>query len=236
MGTLVQDNKELVIAIDGPGGSGKSSVAKMVATTLGILYIDTGAMYRALALASQEANIDLQNKNELHHFLKNIKMEYESSPLRIAVGGVDLGQRIREHHVSKLASVVSQIPEIRDFLVNFQRKLGKKHFCVMEGRDIGTVVFAQAFCKVYLTASPEVRAKRRLEELSEKGMAQGLTMESVHKDIADRDKQDMEREHSPLKRAVDAVLLDTSDLTLAQVVEGICLIAKDKAHEIGKSL
>ncbi len=225
-----------MLAIDGPGGSGKSTIAKKVAERLGILYIDTGAMYRALALAAHEANVPFTSPQEIQEFLTNLKMQYGVSPAElIVIDGKNLTQRIREHHVSKLASEFSQILIVRNHLVDFQRKLGLQTFCVMEGRDIGTVVFPDAFCKIFLTASLEIRARRRLEELKQKGQ-NNFTLEQVLSDVQERDRQDMQRKESPLKQAGDAILLDTSSYTIEQVQDKIIEVAKKKASEHGLRL
>ncbi len=146
-----------VIAIDGPSGSGKSTIAKKLAESLGVLYIDTGAMFRSLAFICDQRNIEMVTGDGISTFLKSINLEYgKSSDCLICVDGVNLTGEIREHSVSKLASIISQIPEVRTFLLDFQRDLASKVVCVMEGRDIGTVVFPNAFCKFFVTASVEV--------------------------------------------------------------------------------
>ena len=155
-----------VIAIDGPSGSGKSTIAKTLASELGILYIDTGAMFRALAFHAHNAGIDLHDEQAVTKSLENIKIEYQTEDnALIKINGIDLSKKIREHHVSKLASIISQIPSVRTFLLDFQRNLANSKVCVMEGRDIGTVVFPNAFLKFFITASIEVRAKRMLDQL-----------------------------------------------------------------------
>ena len=203
---------------------------------MGIVYIDTGAMYRALALAAHEGNISFSSSPDLKQFLGSVNLQYGKSPGElVVVNGKNLTSAIREHHVSKLASEFSQIGDVRHYLVDFQRKLGQQTFCVMEGRDIGTVVFPDAFCKIFLTASLAIRAGRRMEELQNKGQT-CLGLEQVMHDVAERDKQDMERQESPLKQAVDAILLDTGPYSIGQVEDKIIEMAKKKALEHGLTL
>ncbi len=224
-----------VIAIDGPSGSGKSTMAKRLAETLGVLYIDTGAMYRALAFSAHQNHIPYQEGRELKNFFETIQIDYGvSNEKLIVINGEDLTEKIREHQVSALASEFSQIPYVREFLLGFQRKLGQKEVCVMEGRDIGTVVFPEAFCKIFVTASPEVRAKRRFDQLKEKGAADtDLTLDKVLADVVERDRLDTSRAVSPLKVADGATVLDTSDLDEAQVLKILVEEAKKKAKESG---
>lgn len=225
-------NNQKVIAMDGPSGSGKSTMAKSLAKELNVLYIDTGAMYRALAYAADQKGIEFREGEELTNFLKSISIEYGASEEKlIVIDGQNLSQTIRNHEVSTLASKFSQLPQVRDFLVNFQRKLAESSICVMEGRDISTVVFPKAFCKIFVTASPEVRARRRLDQLIEKGSSQGLTFEKVLADVVERDRVDTEREVAPLKVAEDAIVLDTSDMNPMEVLSGLKEIALRKAQE-----
>lgn len=227
-----------VIAIDGPSGSGKSTMAKKLAQELGVLYIDTGAMYRALAYSAHKANIPYREGSELEGFFQDIEIDYGlSSDKLIVINGEDLTQKIREHQVSGLASEFSQIPFVRQFLINYQRQLGEKEVCVMEGRDIGTVVFPKAFCKIFVTASPEVRAKRRYDQLLEKGSSSGdLTLEKVLADVVERDRLDTSRSVSPLKVAEGATVLDTSDMDEAGVLNALIKEAKEKAKSANLSL
>jgi cytidylate kinase len=224
-----------VIAIDGPSGSGKSTMAKRLAESLGVLYIDTGAMYRALAYSAHKNGIPYEEGQALKNFFERIKIEYGvDSDTLIVINNEDLTQKIREHEVSGLASEFSQIPYVREFLLGFQRNLGEKEVCVMEGRDIGTVVFPEAFCKIFVTASPEVRAKRRFDQLREKGAAdKDLTLEKVLSDVMERDRLDTSRAVSPLKVAEGATILDTSELNETQVLNGLIEEAKKKAKESG---
>jgi cytidylate kinase len=207
-----------VIAIDGPSGSGKSTVAKSLATELGILYIDTGAMFRALGYMANERGVNLESEQEVEAFLQSINLQYQSNDSSlISIDGNDLSEKIREHHVSKLASIISQIPCVRTFLLDFQRGLANSKVCVMEGRDIGTVVFPNAFCKFFVTASIEVRAQRRFDQLVEKGQ-NDVDLEQLKKDVKKRDDKDMGREVAPLKKADDAELVDTSEMGLNSVI------------------
>lgn len=200
-----------VIAIDGPSGSGKSTCARKLALDLGLLYIDTGAMYRALGYWAEENSIPFEEGELLAKFLKDIDLRYGLSETNlIEIDGVNLTEKIRQHKVSKLASIISQIPSVRSFLVNFQRTLPDSKICVMEGRDIGSVVFPNSFCKFFITTKTELRAKRRLEELESKGQ-KGHTLEQIIHDIDERDKSDRNRSHSPLIQTEDAVLIENGE-------------------------
>ncbi|TNF03713.1 MAG: (d)CMP kinase [Deltaproteobacteria bacterium] len=229
-------SKDKVIAIDGPSGSGKSTVAKELAKALGLLYIDTGAMFRSMAYMADKKGIPMTSGSEMNSFLETLNMEYGvSSDCLIRIDGEDLTQKIREHHVSKLASIISQIPEVRTYLLDFQRNLAKEVLCVMEGRDIGTVVFPNAFCKLFITASVETRAQRRLDQLKSNG-DQNVTLEQVIKDVQKRDESDINREVAPLKQAEDATYLDTTDLTLPEIIEQLSQYVRDRAKDAGISL
>lgn len=202
------------IAIDGPAGSGKSTIAKKIAKTLGIEYIDTGAMYRALAFYMNENNLSLQElKNEMD--LMNIEFKKE----RTFINGKDISDFIRTNEISSLASKVSKDKEIREKLVDLQRKLADKVSCVMEGRDITSVVLKDAEYKFYLDANPRVRAKRRLNDL--KGKDSKITLDELIGEIEERDKRDKTRENSPLQITKDSNYIDTSDMTVEDVVNKI---------------
>lgn len=202
------------IAIDGPAGSGKSTIAKKVAKTLGIEYIDTGAMYRALAFYMNENNLSLQElKNEMD--LINIEFKKE----RTFINGKDISDFIRTNEISSLASKVSKDKEIREKLVDLQRKLADKVSCVMEGRDITSVVLKDAEYKFYLDANPRVRAKRRLTDL--KGKDSKITLDELIAEIEERDKRDKTRENSPLQITKDSNYIDTSEMTVEDVVNKI---------------
>lgn len=225
-----------VIAIDGPCGSGKSEIAKQVASKLNIVYIDTGAMYRGLGLVCHQEGVPFEEGEQMESFLERIDMRYGvSEKVLIEVNGVDLTPKIREHHVSNLASKISKLSPIRNFLLDFQRNLGKERNCVMEGRDIGTVIFPDAFCKIFLTATPAVRAQRRLLQLRENGDHE-VTFEQVAKDLEERDRRDMGREVAPLKQAEDAVLLDSSDLSREEVIQKVCDLSRARARDLGINL
>lgn len=202
------------IAIDGPAGSGKSTIAKKVAKTLGIEYIDTGAMYRALAFYMNENNLSLQElKNEMD--LINIEFKKE----RTFINGKDISDFIRTNEISSLASKVSKDKEIREKLVDLQRKLADKVSCVMEGRDITSVVLKDAEYKFYLDANPKVRAKRRLNDL--RGKDSKITLDELIAEIEERDKRDKTRENSPLQITKDSNYIDTSEMTVEDVVNKI---------------
>lgn len=225
-----------VIAIDGPSGSGKSSVARRLASYFKITYIDTGAMFRAIGLFLDQEGIAFEEGPALKKALDHLKLEYAVDDKKLVViNGHDVSTLIREHRVSGLASVVSQLPSVRTFLLNFQRELGTKIVCVMEGRDIGTVVFPQAFCKFFVTASVEIRARRRYDQLVEMGQSD-IAMEQLIEDVQKRDELDSSRKLAPLKCASDALLVDSSKMNLEEVVESLAKIAKEKAKAIGLNL
>ncbi len=226
----------LVIAIDGPCGSGKSTVAREVAKNLSVLYVDTGAMFRALGYAIDKQGLKFEEGEALRKFLSQVKLGYgESDQVLVRVNGEDLTQKIREHHVSNLASSVSKLGSIRNFLLAFQRELAQRKICVMEGRDIGTVVFPDAFCKIYVTADLKIRAQRRFDQLKNQGQ-KDLNFDVIMADVKDRDDKDMNRPIAPLKQAEDAVFLDTSSLSPEQVIEAIRKIAFEKARPAGVKL
>lgn len=202
------------IAIDGPAGSGKSTIAKKVAKTLGIEYIDTGAMYRALAFYMNENNLSLQ---ELKNEMDFINIEFKKE--RTFINGKDISDFIRTNEISSLASKVSKDKEIREKLVDLQRKLADKVSCVMEGRDITSVVLKDAEYKFYLDANPRVRAKRRLNDL--KGKDSKITLDELIAEIEERDKRDKTRVNSPLQITKDSNYIDTSEMTVEDVVNKI---------------
>lgn len=228
-------NYSSVIAIDGPSGSGKSTIARMVAKKLNLLYIDTGAMFRSLAyiLKSRGFEIDEPSMSQVDAIKKelaSLDFKYgQSEEELVVIDGENLTQTIREHEVSKLASQVSKIQVVRDYLKEAQRTIAGKNHCVMEGRDIGTVIFPNSYCKIFLTASAQVRAQRRFEQLREKGDNQ-TTFETVLEDLKKRDDSDINRPTAPLKQADDAVGLDTSDMDINQVIDEIVKISQSKQN------
>ncbi len=206
------------IAIDGPAGSGKSTVAKLLARDLGILYLDTGAMYRACALKAIGAGADLEDEAAIADVIRDIKLdiEYADGVQKTVLDGRDVSEEIRLPHVSMAASVVSKHPAVRMKMVEKQREIAGKLSCVLDGRDIGTFVLPDADFKYFLTASPEIRAKRRYDELTAKGHE--VNFEELKAEIIRRDEQDATRDVAPLKQAEDAVLIDTSDLSVEEVL------------------
>ena len=219
-----------VVAIDGPAASGKSTVAALVAERLGAVYVNTGNMYRAVTLAALRRfgkNGDIPEENVVK-MLDEIELEYVDSgndSVVLQLNNEIVGAALRTPEVARLVSKVAAIPAVRNWLVEKQRAFAEKGMIVMEGRDIGTVVFPEAKHKFYLTATPEVRAKRRLEQAGE--CHDGATVASVAKEIAERDKRDMERAVSPLKKADNATLVDTSGMTVDEVVNSIVTKVKE---------
>lgn len=219
------------IAIDGPAGAGKSTVARAAAKELNFLYVDTGAIYRAVALAVDRLGIDPGDGEAVARALPALKIRMDHGPSgeqRMFLGEEDVSKAIRENRVSALASKVSALPQVRAFLLDFQRQLARENNVIMDGRDIGTVVLPRAEVKVFLTAAPEARARRRLLELELRG--QQADYETILKEIVQRDKQDRERAAAPLKQAEDAVLLDTTQLNLEQSVEALLKIVRARLN------
>ena len=217
------------IAIDGPAGAGKSTLARRVAGELGFLYVDTGAIYRTVALKVLRAGADPDDPDQVIPLLqgRDIAMDYgPDGEQRMFLEGEDVSRAIRENRVSGLASRVSAIPAVRDFLLDFQRRQAREHNVVMDGRDIGTVVLPEADVKVFLTAAPEARARRRYLELLERG--QQADPDAVLRDIVARDRQDESRPVAPLRRAEGAALLDTTQLDLEQSLERLLTLIKEK--------
>lgn len=212
------------IAIDGPAGAGKSSIAKALSKKLGFVYIDTGAMYRAVALFFLENGIKDSSDNEIDKLLDklDINIKYTDGEQRVFLNNVDVSDKLRQEEIGKLASRFSAVKSVRKKLVALQRKLAKKENVIMDGRDIGTVVLPNADLKIYLSAGSKVRAKRRYLELIEKGFDKAaLDEKAIENEIIKRDEADMNREISPLKKAEDAYCLDTSDMTFNEVVSKI---------------
>lgn len=219
------------IAIDGPGGAGKSTVSKAVAARLGIVYVDTGALYRTIGYYVRSVNANPKSQQEVVPLLKNISIEvkYLEGTQRVFLNGEDLGDRIRTPEMSMYASAVSAIPEVRAFLLDTQRDIAKKNSVIMDGRDIGTVILPDAEVKIYLTASPECRAKRRYDELIAKGQT-NVRYEDVLREMNERDTQDSTRAVAPATAAKDAILLDNSDLDLEGTVNRILEIVAEKTN------
>lgn len=215
------------IAIDGPGGAGKSSVAKAVAAKLQIIYVDTGALYRTIGLYMLNHGIDPKDTVNVPAKLSNFTLELKFIDGRqvILLDGVDVGDTIRAPEVSMAASAVSAIKEVRDYLLNMQRSVAMRHSVIMDGRDIGTVILPNAEVKIFLTASPEARAKRRYNELISKGKS--VTYEQVYNEMVERDRNDSTRDIAPCKPADDSIILDNSDLTAEETVDAVCKIVED---------
>lgn len=209
------------IAIDGPAGAGKSTIAKLVAKEKGYIYVDTGAMYRGLAIHFLKKGIQTEEKEKIIDACKDaeVSIGYEDGAQQIYLNGENITAMLREEAVGNMASISSAVPEVRAKLLDLQRNLAKEKDVVMDGRDIGTHVLPNADVKIYLTASVECRANRRFKELTEKGIA--CNYDEIAQDIQERDTRDMNREIAPLKKADDAVLVDSSDMTIEEVVKAI---------------
>ena len=210
------------VAIDGPAGAGKSTIAKLCAKKMNLVYVDTGAMYRAVALYLLESGIDVNDPSEVADKCTGaeVDIKYEDGIQNVYLNGINVTGRLREEAVGNTASVTSAVPEVRKQIFALQRGLADRGGVIMDGRDIGTVVMPDADVKIYLTASSEVRARRRVLELEAKG--EKPDFEEVKRDIEERDYRDMHREISPLKQADDAVLVDTSDMSIEEVTDRIC--------------
>ena len=209
------------IAIDGPAGAGKSTIAKNIAKELGFIYVDTGAMYRAMAVYFLDNKIDTDDEEKISEACNGvtIKIVYEDNAQQVILNGENITSRLRTEEVGKTASKTAVYAAVRKKLVELQQELALTTDVVMDGRDIGTCVLPNATCKIYLTASVETRAERRYKELTEKGVEADI--EEIKKDIADRDYRDMNREVSPLKQADDAVLVDSSFMNIEEVTTAI---------------
>ena len=218
------------IALDGPGGAGKSPIAKQVAKLKGIVYVDTGAMYRAIALYMLKNNVDIHNEETVVAQLENvdIKLEYRDGAQCVILNGEDVSTAIRQNEVSMAASVTSAYKQVRAFLMDTQRNVAKTTSVIMDGRDIGTVVLPDAQVKIFLSADSKVRAHRRWLELQAKG--DNTPLEEVLADIEKRDWQDINRKEAPLRQAEDAVLLDTSNLDFEQSVQAVLDLIDEKVR------
>ncbi|MCR5666983.1 MAG: (d)CMP kinase [Eubacterium sp.] len=209
------------IAVDGPAGAGKSTIAKKVAAKLGLIYVDTGAMYRAIALYMIRNHVDGQKEDAVNEACEHIEVsiQYVDGEQQVLLNGENVNGYIRKEEVGNMASVTSSYPKVRAMLLDAQQELARKQDVIMDGRDIGTCVLPDAALKIYLTASVETRAKRRYDELVEKGAS--CDIKEIEKDIEQRDYQDMNRKISPLKQAEDAVLVDSSDMSIDEVTNTI---------------
>ena len=216
------------IAIDGPAGAGKSTIAKAVAKRLGIIYLDTGAMYRSVAYYVLKHGVPVSDEKGVQGILGGLEMDirYEDGAQQIYVCGENVTPYLREPHMSKAASDVSALPAVRYKMVELQREFAASHDVVLDGRDIGTFVLPEANCKFYMTASPEERAERRHKELAEKGSA--CTLQEVLDDINKRDYNDSHRAVAPLRQADDAVYIDTTDMTPEEVTELVVRTVSEK--------
>lgn len=214
------------IAIDGPAGAGKSTIAKLVAKELGFIYVDTGAMYRSIALYLINNQIDISDVNLVSECISPISIEikYENDIQHIYLNGDNVTSRLRDEQVGNMASKSSALPCVRAKLLDLQRQLAKDYNVVMDGRDIGTNILPNAELKIYLTATSKVRANRRYDELVLKG--ENPDIDKIEQDIITRDKQDMEREIAPLKQAEDAVFIDSSNMSIDEVVKVIINYAR----------
>ena len=222
------NNGMISVAIDGPAGAGKSSISRIAAKRLGFIYVDTGALYRAVGLKFSLSGADTALNCDIDGILADtsVDIRFKDGEQRVYLDGRDVSSEIRTPAASMMASAVSAKPQVRAFLLEMQRKLARENNVVMDGRDIGTVVLPNAKVKIYLTASAEVRAERRLKELTEKGTQ--VTFKEVYEDMVKRDYDDMHREIAPLKQAEDAVLADTTDCDFEESVELILKIVNEK--------
>ncbi len=220
--------KPIAVAIDGPVGAGKSSIARAAAAKLGFIYCDTGALYRSVGLYCVRNGVDLKNPEAIAAQLTNIKLEIRlvDGTQHVFLNGEDVSEEIRLPEISMAASSVSAVPAVRAALLDIQRDTAAKSSAIMDGRDIGTVVLPNADVKIFLTAAAEIRAKRRFDELAAKG--KDVKFDDVLRELNERDYADMHRETAPLKQAEDAVLADTSELDFEQSVDLICRIITEK--------
>lgn len=216
------------IAVDGPAGAGKSTIAKRVAKKMNLIYVDTGAMYRAMAVFLVRNNISPEETDRITEKCReaDITIRYENGEQVVLLGGENVNPLLRTEEAGRMASAISVNPAVRKKLVELQQQLGKSSDVIMDGRDIGTCVLPDADVKIFLTAGSGVRAKRRYEELREKG--EECSLEEIEKDIIERDRRDMTREISPLRQAEDAVLVDTSEMTIEDVIDTIIKICGEK--------
>ena len=215
---ILNTKKHIIIAIDGPSGTGKSTTAKIVAKDLGLTYLDTGAMYRAITFAALEKNIAPTDKAGIDQLLQSTKIRFDDNN-QIVINGVNREKEIRGKQVSEAVSPYSAIPEVRSVLTQWQREIASERSCILDGRDIGTVVFPNADFKFFLVTDLKVRAERRYQECLQKGIA--MTLEEIEKNLAERDRIDSSRATAPLKKADDAIEIDTTQLSIEQQVKKI---------------
>lgn len=217
------------IALDGPAGAGKSTIAKLVAKELGFIYVDTGAMYRAIALHVKQSGTDPEDEAAVAEAVKDVQVELQAGENGqiVILNGEDVSGMIRTQEIGEMASRTSRYGCVRSGLTDLQREMAQRQSVIMDGRDIGTTVLPDADLKVYLTASVEERARRRFEQLRETG-ADGLDIKEIEEEIRTRDEQDMNREISPLRQAEDAVLLDSSDMTIDEVTQEIIRLFRER--------
>lgn len=210
----------MIIAVDGPSGAGKSTVARILAKKLAFLYIDTGAMYRALTLKALESNVPVDDENEIFELARSTKIDLRNNAdesLTVFLDGRDVSLDIRKPRITRFVSDIAKIKEVRRILVDIQRQLGQRGDCILDGRDIGTVVFPDAEIKFFIDASAQERVNRRFKELT--GLGQAVSEDDVSKDLTNRDKIDSTRQASPLRKAADAIYIDTTGLSIEEVVE-----------------
>jgi CMP/dCMP kinase len=224
----------MIVAIDGPSGAGKSTLGRMLARELNLLYIDTGAMYRAVALAAIEAGVSFADRQAVASVAESAEINLAGDPdsLQVTLSGRDISDRIRTEEVSHAASVISVIPEVRRALVSRQREMGNRGSVVLDGRDIGTVVFPNADIKFYLTAAPEERASRRYEE--DRLRERDITFEEKLADINTRDERDSTRADSPLAIAEDAIVIDSTELAIEDVFERMMQAVRERQQSAGQ--
>lgn len=227
----VPADRKIIVAIDGPSGAGKSTVTRLLADRLGYINIDTGAMFRAVALMASRGGIDLEDGAALEGFCAGLDIDFDRTDgcCHVLVNGEDVSAAIRTPEISLLTSVVSTKKVVRDYLLKLQRRMGERGGVVLEGRDIGTVVFPSADVKFFLSASVEERGRRRFEELRAKGT--DVTLDQTVLEVEQRDRQDLEREHAPLRRAADAIDIDSTNLTLEEVLAKMEAIVRERAGQ-----
>lgn len=218
----------LIVAIDGPAGSGKGTITKKVGEKLGLINIDTGAMFRCVTLNIIQEKVSLDEEEKIKEILEKIEIDLKEKE-EVFLNGRDVSKTIREEEVTKMVSPVSVIPMVREKMLTLQRQMAEGKNIIMEGRDIGTVVFPNADVKIYLDASPEERARRRVKQNQEKGI--DSSYEEVLRNIMDRDQRDLNREIAPLKQAEDAIYIDSSNMTIDEVVNKIVGIIQEKVEK-----